>query len=506
MATTRWSTTRRPDTRAWRARGDGRDDTASRGAESSSATDARVPRASAGGGGGEEATTFVDVRVIDGSGAPPFDAEVTVRGNRIERVRRVSSRSGGRADGGYRNGGSRANGGAHANGAGESEGGRTRGGRIVEGHGRTLMPGLIDAHLHLSWNNAPGIDPIQMMPPEEHMLVCVEMAKLVLDSGFTAGRGAAAAKPRLDVVLRDAIDAGRFPGPRYTAAGPEITTVGGLGDATKPHIDHPGLNLGIVVSGPEEIRREVRTLIKWGVDAIKLNLSGEEITGMPAEITQMSEDEVAMAVQEARRRGKVLSAHARSSDSIKQCVRHGIENVYHASFADEEALDMLERNKDKHFVAPGLAWLINTARHAEPWGIAPGSAMADRYERELEYAVEAMKRMHRRGIRVLIGGDYGFAWTPHGTNATDLQTFVEMLGFTPLEAIRAATELGGQIMGRGEELGLVREGYLADLLLVDGDPVADIACLQDRDRLAAIMKDGLFHKPPIAMRESAPTA
>lgn len=328
------------------------------------------------------------------------------------------------------------------------------------------------------------------------MLVCVEMAKLLLDSGFTAGRGAAAAKPRLDVVLRDAINAGRFPGPRYTAAGPEITTVGGLGDATKPHIDHPGLNLGIVVSGPEEIRREVRTLIKWGVDAIKLNLSGEEITGMPAEVTQMGEDEVAMAVQEARRRGKVVSAHARSSDSIKQCVRHGIENVYHASFADDEALDMLERNKTKHFVAPGLAWLINTARHAGPWGIRPGSAMADRYERELEYAVEAMKKMHRRGIRVLIGGDYGFAWTPHGTNATDLQTFVDLLGFTPLEAIRAGTELGGQIMCMGHELGLVREGYLADLLLVDGDPVADIACLQDRERIVAIMKDGKLHKAP----------
>jgi len=142
------------------------------------------------------------------------------------------------------------------------------------------MPGMIDAHLHLSWNNAPGINPIQMMPLEEHVLCCVEMAKLLIDSGFTAGRGAAAAKPRLDVVIRDAINSGRFPGPRYTAAGPEITTVGGLGDATLPHIPDEGLNLGIVVSGPEDVRRKVRELIKWGVDTIKLNLSGEEIVGM----------------------------------------------------------------------------------------------------------------------------------------------------------------------------------------------------------------------------------
>ena len=208
----------------------------------------------------------------------------------------------------------------------------------------------------------------------------------------------------------------------------------------------------------------------------------------------MSEEEVAMAVKEAKCRNKVLAAHARSSGSVKQCVRHGIQNIYHASFADEEALDMLEANKDKHFVAPGIAWLINTARHAEPWGIKPGSKVAMLYERELEMCVETMKKMHRRGIRICIGGDYGFAWTPQGTNAKDIQTFVDMLGFTPMEAIQAATKYGGEIMGMANELGMVREGYLADLLLVDGDPVADVRILQDKTRILAIMKDGKFHR------------
>jgi imidazolonepropionase-like amidohydrolase len=324
------------------------------------------------------------------------------------------------------------------------------------------------------------------------------MAKLVLDSGFTAGRGAAAAKPRLDVVAKRFINEGRFPGPRYTAAGPEITTVGGLGDSAPSHIPHPGLNLGLVVSGPEEVRRTVRTLIKYGVDSIKLNLSGEEITGMGAEETPMSEEEVAMAAQEAKCRNKVLAAHARSSGSVKQCVRHGIQNIYHASFADEEALDMLEAVKEKHFVAPGLAWLICTARYAEPWGIKPGSPLSIAYERELEMAVETMRKMHRRGIRVLIGGDYGFAWTPQGTNAKDLQYFVDLVGMSPMEAILAGTKYGGQIMGMGNELGQIREGWLADLLLVDGDPLADVRILQDKGRLLAIMKDGKFHKEPAA--------
>jgi imidazolonepropionase-like amidohydrolase len=422
------------------------------------------------GSNGSAGVVFTNVRILDGSGDYPYTGEVTVQGNRIRQVTKGSSRM------------------TSNNGIG----GQT----VIDGMGATLMPGLCDAHLHLSWNNAPGIDPIQMMPPEEHTLVTAQMAKLVLDAGFTMGCGAAAAKPRLDVVVRNAINKGMIPGPRYRAAGPEITTVGGLGDSAPSHIPHEGLNLGIVVSGPEEVRRTVRTLIKYGVDSIKLNLSGEEITGMKAEETPMSEEEVAMAVKEAKARGKVLAAHARSSGSVMQCVRHGIQNIYHASFANEEALDMLEAAKDHHFVAPGLAWLINTARHAGEWGIKPGSPISIAYERELEHAVETCRKMHKRGIRLLIGGDYGFAWTPQGTNAKDLETFVDMLGFSPMEAILAATKFGGQIMQMGDELGMIKPGYLADMLLVDGDPIANIRILQDHARLLAIMKDGQFHKAP----------
>jgi len=420
---------------------------------------------------GNDDLTFTNVRILDGTGEPPYSGDVTISGQRIKAICRSGA-------------------GFHF-GAGS--------GQRIDCQGMTLMPGLVDAHLHLSWNNAPGINPIQMMPLEEHVLNCVEMAKIVLDAGFTSGRGAAAAKPRLDVVIRDAIASGRFPGPRYTAAGPEITTVGGLGDATLPHITDPGLNLGIPVSGPEEVRRTVRELIKWGVDTIKINLSGEEITGMGAEENQFSDEEIAMAVSEARRRGKTLAAHARSKESIKQCVKYGIEYIYHASFSDEETLDILEAAKDRHFVAPGLAWLINTARNAADYGIKPGTPLTDAYERELEAAIDTMQKMHARGIRVLIGGDYGFAWTPHGSNAKDLEYFVDMIGMSPMEAIQAGTLYGGQIMGKGEELGLIREAYLADLLLVDGDPLRDVRILQDQSRLIAIMQDGRFHKAPEAL-------
>ncbi|MER8548136.1 amidohydrolase family protein [Mesorhizobium sp. M1169] len=419
-----------------------------------------------------ERVIFNNAKILDGTGTPPFGGQVLIEGNRIAAVVRDAQITAG-------------------------------GARTLDCRGATVMPGLIDAHLHLSWNNAPGIDPIQMMEVEEHMLVTMEMAKLVLDAGFTAGRGAAAAKPRLDVVAKRFIAEGRFPGPRYLAAGPEITTVGGLGDSAPSHIPHEGLNLGLVISGPEEMRRTVRKLIKFGVDSIKLNLSGEAITGTGAEETPMAEEEIAMAVAEARRRGKVLSAHARSSESVKQCVRHGIDNIYHASFADEAALDMLEAAKDRHFVAPGVAWLFNTAREAGPWGIEPGSRVADEYERELASCADTMRLMHKRGIRICIGGDYGFAWTPQGTNARDIEHFVNLFGFTPMEAIVAATKYGGEIMGMGHELGLIREGYLADLLVVHGDPLADVRLLQDKTRLVAIMQDGRFHKMPDLSRMGA---
>jgi imidazolonepropionase-like amidohydrolase len=409
---------------------------------------------------------FTNVRILDGSGDYPFLGELLVQGNRIKRVARAVRSI------------------------------PTQGLTVIDGAGATLMPGLVEAHTHLSWNDQPSLDAIFRMPPEEHTLDAARVAKIYIDHGWTSAVGAAAAKPRLDVVIRNAINSGLIPGPRYLANGQEIGTVGGLGDTTPPHVDHPGLSFGHIISGPEEMRAAVRMFVKYGVDLIKLNLSGEEITGVGAEETPMSEDEVRVGCEEAKRRGKRICAHARSAESVRLCIRHGIEIIYHASFADEETLDLLEAAKDRHFVAPGLAWLINTARHAEPWGIKPGSPLAIQYERELERAVEACKRMHRRGIRVLPGGDYGFAWTPHGTNAKDLQYFVEMLGFTPMEAVLSATKHGGAIMGRPRELGQLREGFLADLLLVDGDPLVDIAVLQDRDRLLAIMKDGSFHKQP----------
>jgi imidazolonepropionase-like amidohydrolase len=407
---------------------------------------------------------FTDVSIIDGSGADAFVGHVFVEGNRIQSIVTEGKYADGKPD------------------------------VIIDGAGKTLMPGLCDAHLHLTWNDQPTLEHITMMPPEEHLIHSINVARTVLDAGITSGVGAAAARPRFDCILRNAINAGDIVGPRYLANGQEITTAGGLGDTSPVHVDVQDLSFGWRVCGPEEMRRAVRMYIKFGVDLIKLNLSGEEVTPVPAQTTPMSDEEVAMAVKEIKPYGIRACAHARSADSVKQCIKHGIEIIYHASYADEECMDLLEARKEEVFVGPGLAWLLKTAREAGPWGIAPDSPLGQVYERELEHAVKGMQEMYRRGIRIVPGGDYGFAWTPHGTNAADLQYFVDLIGMSPMDAIVSATKLGGEIMGMPHELGLIREGFLADMLLVDGDPLQDIAVLQDQSKLQVIMKDGDLHK------------
>ena len=412
---------------------------------------------------------FTNVRIFDGGGETPFQGEVLVQGNRIARV--VKTAWGARPA-------------------------PVAGAQLIDGAGAFLMPGMVEAHTHFSWNDQPSLESIQRMPPEEHILWCAQVAERYLDMGWTSCVGAATAKPRLDVVIRNAINDGTIVGPRYLAASQEITVPGGLGDTTAPHLPQPEFAFGAVVSGAEEMRRCVRMFCKYGVDSLKINLSGESITGMSSEMSQFTEDEIRTCVQEAKAWGKWVAAHARSTWSIKQCVKHGIEVIYHASFADEEALDLLEARKFEHFVAPGLAWLINTCHHAGAWGLTPEVTRRMGYHRELEAAVESMKAMRRRDIRILPGGDYGFAWTPHGTNAKDLEYFVKVIGMSPMEALLSATAWGGPMMKMGKQIGYIREGCLADILLIDGDPLADITILQDRARILAVMKDGEFHRAP----------
>ena len=406
-------------------------------------------------------TIIRDCRVWDGSGKAAFPADLLIEGGRIRAVARNR---------------------------GQLEG---AGAEIIEAGGMTLMPGLVEGHAHLSFGNAVATTDLGDLPPEEHTLLTARNAKTLLDHGFTSAYSAASAKLRLDIVIRNAIAAGQIPGPRLKACGPEITVTGGLGDERSAHMYRE--SFAVIADGPAEIVKWARLCCREGADSIKLNVSGDNLyKAAQAEMTVMSEAEIRAGVEVARDFHRKVNCHCRAAESVKRAVRCGVDVIYHCEHADTEALDLLEGEKHRVFVGPaiGLPYAVReslTAAGADP-------KLRELVERSLAAAVRTYEQMRKRGIRVVIGGDYGFDMTPQGTNARDLEHFVKLFGYSPSEALACATRIGAELMDLGHELGQVREGYLADLLLVDGDPLADVSILQRQERLVAIMQNGNFHK------------
>jgi imidazolonepropionase-like amidohydrolase len=404
---------------------------------------------------------FKNVAVLDGTGASPFAGQVLVEGNRIAAV------------------------------VPEGVALAAEGARVVDGSGGTLMPGMIESHAHLSFTDIRVGTDLGITPPEEHTLRTSACARILLEHGFTSCVSAASAKPRLDVAVRAAIDAGDVPGPRLLTASPELTVTSGLGDARLSHIYQE--SFAVVQDGPEGFRRYAREMCREGVDTLKINPSGDTLLPRAnSGQTVMTEAEVAAVCAVAGAHGLRVAAHARSAESVKLCLRHGVQIIYHANLADEEACDLLEAHKNEVFVAPTIGWTVSVLERGPEFGRAREPQERTILESELEATIETMRELKRRGVRVLPGGDYGFAWNPNGSNARDLEHFVNLLGFSPMEAILAATKFGGEMMMMEGELGQVRTGYLADLLLVRGDPLEDVRILQEKRRLLAVMKDGVL--------------
>jgi len=409
-------------------------------------------------------TLFTGVRILDCSGEAPFAGELLVEGNRIAAI----------AKGGERL--------------------PREGAEVVDGGGTaTLMPGLIESHAHLSIGNAETLEEIGMIPPEETTLLAMHNARLYLDCGITSCISAASAKPRTDIVIRNEINAGRIPGPRLLAATPWLTVTAGLGDMRKEHMPDFS-SMAIVVDGPENYRRVTRELIREGVDIVKLVISGDTfVPHSPSDSTVMSEAEVAAAAEVVHAHGKRMSAHARSAGAVKLAVKYGIKMVYHANFTDEEALDLLESAKDWIFVSPNLGFTA-TASEGGRGAFSEEQVRKYGFREELAEAEKGLRELKKRGVRILGGGDYGFSLTPHGENARDLEHLIRYCGFTPMEALQSMTKHGGAAMDLGNELGQLKSGYLADLLLVQGDPLLEPGLLLERRNLLAVVKDGVFHK------------
>jgi imidazolonepropionase-like amidohydrolase len=357
---------------------------------------------------------------------------------------------------------------------------------VIEGEGRVLMPGLVEAHAHLTW--ASSVEKIYhqfMLPPDELKAAAWRNARILLDHGFTSAYSAGALADGIEVDLARAIESGETPGPRLIPSTVERSPEGA-----------EGVETGDVFNGrgPAAIRNFVRYCKDKGIASLKLVVSGEDaLKPGTAQDILYTDEEMEAAGKAAREAGLWIAAHAYSPKAIALALKAGARIVYHASYADDAAADAMVAARANTFYAPSPGVSV-AALEANPPPHIDMSHMKKSAAERMELESKLVPALKARGVRILIGGDYGFPFNPNGRNARDLQIFVERFGYSPVEALKAATALGGELMSL--PVGRIREGYLADLLLVDGDPTKDVAILQDKSRLVLIMKDGALYKAP----------
>ena len=402
-----------------------------------------------------------NARLVDGTGAPAVeDAGLVIEGNTLVHAGRLPA----------------------------ADEPRSADAVVVDVGGRTVIPGLVEAHLHLSYNNVKVIADLDLnCPPEYSTLVSAKNAELVLHCGYTAARSAGSVHA-VDVALKRAINEGLYPGPRMLAAGRDICATGGMADWNASYLKLGMEGLALIADGPEQIRAAVRRVIKDGADVVKCYVGGDALLPhTPIGDCTYTLEEVRALTEETHMRGRMAAAHVRGERSSQVAAEAGVDSIEHATHANDATLRMI---RDQGLVlVPGLRYLHAIVENGPRFGITEDVIGPSGLRDEIKQAGDTYRRARDLGIRMCPGGDFGFAWCPHGEYAKDIQVFVDVIGFTPLEAIRCATLWGAELMRMQDRIGALVRGKLADLVVVDGDPLRDIAVLQDRARLS-VMKDG----------------
>ncbi len=376
-------------------------------------------------------TWIQNARLIDGTGAPARDGSVLIEGETLVHVGPLS--------------------------AGDAPSGADT--QVVDLAGRTVIPGLVEAHIHLSYNNVKVIADLDLnCPPEYSTLVSAKNAELAL--------------------------------PRLLAASRDIVATGGMSDWNPSYLKLGMDGLALIADGADQIRIAVRRSIKDGADVVKCYVGGDALLPhTPIADCTYTLAEVRVLVEETHMRGRIAAAHVRGARSSRVAAQAGVDSIEHATYADDETLRLIA---DQGLIlVPGLRYLYSIIENGPRFGITEEIVGPSGLRDEIKQASDTYRRARDLGIRMCPGGDFGFAWNPHGEYAKDIQVFVDVIGFTPLEAITCATRYGAELMRMPDRIGTLEAGKLADLVVVNGDPLKDIAVLQDRSRLS-VMKGGRF--------------
>jgi imidazolonepropionase-like amidohydrolase len=362
------------------------------------------------------------------------------------------------------------------------------GDEVIDCSKEFVLPGLIDIHVHLSYGNAQANEDIDMYStPEFRSLRAMHAARQVLGAGYTSIADPASTG-YTSVAVRDAINAGMFPGPRITTSGRQLTSRQGLGDWYPSWIGVPDSSVGVLVQSTEEAIEEVRLQVKNRVDFIKFTADGLNRSPAGELMACFNQSEVSALVEESHRLGRKVISHARGREGVLQSAKAGVDIIFHAFEMDDEGLEAVVESGAS--LSPALTFLVNTMEFTKPSD--PCYRWRPKMNRQdIDVACESLNKAHNAGVPFMVGTDSGFAITPYGEwHARELEIMVEYLGFTPGEALRSTTSVNAQLLRENGEVGRLAPGSFADITVVSADPLKDITVLQKRENIKDVYLAG----------------
>ena len=357
----------------------------------------------------------------------------------------------------------------------------------IDARGQTIMPGIVDCHVHPSYGDIASFEELDFYPGVEYRTLRAALAiKKVLRAGVTA-MACPGGVWNINVALRDAVNAGLIEGPRIAAGGHYLSTYNAIGSPWPSHMEHPKSAFAVLCNTRDELITQARLEIKDGVDIVKVAGDGDTLTAAGTLLGSIDYDDLKAVADITHLMGKVCAIHARSGRVAADAARAGFDWLVHASFMTEDDLDVVVEHKTP--LNPTLSLLANSLE----WGpdVGLNDRILDGYKRELEAASRILTKAHEKGIMIMAGTDSGQSSAPYGAwHAREIEHLMTYLGMSAMEALRAGTYNAAFALGMQDQIGTLEAGKLADILVVDGNPLTDIQVLQDPACLAVIMKDG----------------